>query len=225
MNWNNISRISSKFRNNVVFKKLRDFYVKHELLQHKFERIFFTRGFGGDESVSGSGSSLSVTQNIRTFLTEVIKKYEIGSILDAPCGDLNWIHTLDLKIPYIGVDIVRPLIAENKLKYASRDMKFMVKNIVNDPLPKSDLILCRDCFIHLSEKNVIRCLKNLKESGSKYLITNTYPISKNEALGSKRFRQLNMNIEPFNFPEPIEKIAEQEGNKFACLWKLEDLLP
>ena len=48
------------------------------------------------------------TQNILEELPNVIKKYNIKSILDIPCGDFFWMKEHNFKdVNYIGADIVR----------------------------------------------------------------------------------------------------------------------
>ena len=45
----------------------------------------------------------------------VLEKLEIKSFLDIPCGDYNWISTVDkIGIQYIGRDIVAEIIESNK---------------------------------------------------------------------------------------------------------------
>lgn len=61
-----------------VFKRL--FKNPEEL----FSYYYRTNKWGNDESLSGPGSSLAATSNLRKFLPEIIKDYGIRSILDAP---------------------------------------------------------------------------------------------------------------------------------------------
>ncbi|MFC1841573.1 class I SAM-dependent methyltransferase [Candidatus Dependentiae bacterium] len=184
---------------------------------------------GGNETVSGSGSLLKNTNNIRECIPHIIKRYNITSILDIPCGDFNWMKAVDLEgVQYIGADIVLDLINKNQSLYGDSNKIFFHLDATKDPLPKADMILCRDLFLHIPIKEVMNCVVNFKKSGAKYLLVNTYlDETKNkdkETSGS--WRHLNLQIEPFNFPEPIEAIKEgvhSNYKKCLALWCLDDI--
>jgi hypothetical protein len=46
-------------------------------------------------------------------------------------------------------------------------------DLTRDPLPKVDLVLCRDCLVHLSFDDIYESLDNLRRSGSMLLLTTT----------------------------------------------------
>src|ERR1700690_4609194 len=74
------------------------------------ERIFLDafrdNRWGDAESISGPGSNLRVTEEIRKAIPELIADLGVRSILDIPCGDFNWMSRLDLGVDYTGADIV-----------------------------------------------------------------------------------------------------------------------
>ena len=150
--------------------------------------------------------------------------------MDAPCGDCFWISKINLDIEnYIGADIVAKLIEKNKKKYPQ--FTFYKLDIINDPLPKADVILCRDCLVHLTIKQIKTTLHNFKKSGARFLLTTTFTRNrKNNDIRTGDWRPLNFQMAPFNFPEPLEIIKEnntQGGKKFAdkslALWQIADL--
>ena len=47
-------------------------------------------------------------------------------------------------------------------------------DLVNDELPKVDLIFCRDCLFHLPNDMILKALENIYKSKSKYLLTTTF---------------------------------------------------
>ncbi len=182
------------------------------------------------ESVSGPGSTFEATRNIRAALPELLKKYRIRSILDIPCGDFNWMQLVEINgIEYTGADIVKKLIEKNNRQFASEKKKFQVLDLIEDPLPKADLIICRDGLVHLSDKEIKQAVKNIKKSGSKYLLTTSFTGKEfNPAKGATHWRPLNFRISPFGFPEPVLIIKENEteeqfSDKSLCLWKIHDL--
>lgn len=197
-------------------------------------------GFWGEiESVSGPGSTLQQTQAIRDGLEQLIKNFAIKSILDLPCGDFNWIKLVDLSSCfYIGCDIVKPMIETNIKQYSDTSHIFLCADATKDALPKTDLILCRDLLVHLSFSDIKKVLHNFKKSGAKYLLTTTFFVQRydtNSDIVSGGWRPLNLQNNPFNFPEPIvvinehctEKDCAQEGaiynDKSLALWNLNDI--
>ena len=78
----------------------------------RFSKIYDDNIWGSDESRSGKGSELKSTINIRTFLIDFIIKNKIKLLVDAPCGDFNWMKyvTRAVDVKYIGIDIVEKMI-------------------------------------------------------------------------------------------------------------------
>jgi hypothetical protein len=203
-------------------------------LKEKFTRIYGTNGFNGVESLSGTGSGSEQTKIILAELPLLFKRFGVKTLIDAPCGDLFWMgHLLtdsNILERYIGVDIVEELVEKNRERFANELISFEVKNIVEDVLPAGDLILCRDCLVHLTYADAKQAVRNFKASGSKYLLTTTYPhrIMNKDLVGV--WRCLNLQIMPFSFPTPLAIINEhctEVGGAFSdkslALWELKDL--
>jgi 2-polyprenyl-3-methyl-5-hydroxy-6-metoxy-1,4-benzoquinol methylase len=198
----------------------------------KFTKIFRNNSFLGRESKSGEGSGLSQTTVIRQEIPKLLKELRVKSLIDAPCGDLYWLKEIELPVEkYIGIDIVEELIDQNKKKYVNQQQSFMTIDIIEDEIPKADIILCRDCLVHLSFKQCIKVIKNFKKSGAIYVLTTTFTERlKNNDLGRGFWRTLNLEIPPFNFPRPIkiinENCSEYDGeysDKSLGLWLLKDI--
>ena len=198
-------------------------------IDYKFINIYYKRLWGNKESVSGPGSSLRQTSTIRKEIPILIKDLNIKSILDAPCGDFNWMSKVELNIDkYFGCDIVPQIIERNKKKYEDGIKKFKVLDITKNKLPKVDLILCRDCLVHLSNKRIFYTLRNFKLSKSKYLLTTIFTnTSKNRNIFTGSWRPINLQLKPFYFSKPIKLINEnyaQNNNKYSDkslgLWEL-----
>jgi 2-polyprenyl-3-methyl-5-hydroxy-6-metoxy-1,4-benzoquinol methylase len=122
-----------------------------------FKRIYEKNVWKSKESISGPGSTLKQTEKIRKKIPLLIKSKKIKSILDIPCGDFNWMNEIKidkLNVNYIGADVVEELVKKNKQKYKKDNINFLKLNLTKDELPKVDLILCRDCLIHFSYKNI-----------------------------------------------------------------------
>jgi len=195
-----------------------------------FTDIYKTNYWGSSESRSGLGSEFIQTKEIREKLPPLFKELGIISLLDIPCGDFNWLKEVNLSfLSYIGADIVDDVVISNIENYSQNNRKFIKLNILKDELPKVDLILCRDLFIHISFNDIFTSIANIKKSGSKYLLTTSYPSIKiNQDILSGQWHPLNLLIPPFSFIKPLrfidEKNSEKEvPNKHLLLWKIEDL--
>ena len=219
------------FRDTFIYKGLRRL-IKGSELQRRFTKIYEQNGFGGRESVSGPGSDLSQTAAVREALPGVLRQIGARSMLDAPCGDLFWMKQLQLDLDrYIGADIVATLIAENKRRFAGTKREFKVLDITRDPLPTVDVILCRDCLVHLPFAAITAALQNFKRSGSRYLLTTTFiERPDNSDIPAGFWRPLNLARAPFHFPPPelaIDERCTEDGGQYPdkrlSLWKIEQL--
>jgi len=193
-----------------------------------FSEIYRDNLWGDSESVSGRGSTLARTVAIRSALPELLRNIGAKSLLDAPCGDFNWMGLVDLgEIRYTGVDVVTELINRNRQLYGGPGKDFVVADVIRDQLAQSDAILCRDCFIHLSFKDIQRTLTNFKRSGSLFLLATTHiDIVENTDVRTGGWRNINLQSAPFNFPQPLELLVEDaELGKCLGLWKLSDIEP
>jgi len=195
-----------------------------------FTEVYKKHSWGG-VSLSGPGSDLEHTITLRKELPKLLHELRVTSILDIPCGDFNWLKELDLGfISYIGADIVDDLVVHNKEKYSAKNRKFEKINILNDKLPKVDLIFSRDLFVHFSNKDVQKAIKNIKESKSEFLLTTSFISKKeNKDIVTGEWRSINLLFPPFSFPKPIKIInenylkEEKYTDKSLLLWKVKDL--
>jgi hypothetical protein len=206
--------------------------VAHFDLKSKFTKIYEGNIFGGRESRSGEGSNLKQTNVIRREIPNLLAELHIETFLDAPCGDWHWMRATNLgAAKYIGVDIVTALIAQNMAQFCSNSVRFLCADLAKDVLPSADLILCRDCLVHVSFEDAFAILRNFRSTGARYLLTTTFSARKlNVDLDDRFWRPLNMQIAPFHFPAPLKIINEEctEGggnfrDKCLGLWELNRL--
>ena len=174
-------------------------------LSERFEEIYRRNHWGGSESVSGAGSTLEYTQNLRDGLPGLFKKFGIKTVFDAPCGDFNWMsHVVEANdISYVGGDIVEPLI--DSLKPREKDnIAFMVFDLSSDTFPKADLWLSRDCWFHLSYADLVKTLKGFVASDIPYVLTTSETSESqvvNRDIKSGDYRPMDLFAEPYGFPE------------------------
>jgi hypothetical protein len=72
-------------------------------------------------------------------------------------------------------------------------------------------------------------LKNIKTSGSKYLLTTTFPERrKNQSIVTGEWRPVNLSEHPFNLTVPLELVDDSYDSpnyydKQLGLWRISDL--
>ena len=183
--------------------------------------------------VSGPGSDPESLQikNLIVDLNKFIKDFQIKSILDMPCGDFVWMKKLvelnkDLK--YTGFDIVGEIIDYNNKKFSSNNIKFLKKDILNEPnFDGHDLIFVRDFFIHIPTDDILKNIYILAKSNIRFFATTQYqnnPFNKNIVIG--QHRKINLSIEPFNFPKPFMQIIDGNINdgRYLNIYKIDQIL-
>lgn len=199
--------------------------------EYVFTDICHRNKWGGKESVSGPGSGLRQTRAVRNGLPAICGDFEAHTMLDIPCGDFHWMKHVGLEsIDYIGADVVQDLIQKNH-QYETSNIHFRKLDLIEDKLPKVDLVFCRDCLVHLSYKDTFSALRNICASGSTYLLTTTFTSHRhNHDIATGEWRPLNLEVPPFSFPPPLKTINEEctEGDgayndKSLGLWRVADI--
>lgn len=194
-----------------------------------FTHHYANREWNSDESVSGPGSTLHYTENIRKELPCLVEALGVTRILDAPCGDFNWFKAIHWtrEILYLGGDIVPDLITQNQARHGHEQRHFTRLDITKDPLPEADLWLCRDCLFHLSNQDIRMALENFVRSRIPYLLTSTHTSCEvNEDIPTGSFRLLNLTLAPFHLPLPIQEMEDWiEGypERRLSLWSHDDV--
>jgi len=210
---------------------------KHKTYQGKpsqqvFTEIYQSNKWQSEESFSGSGSELIHSQAIREAFPELWEKYDIKKILDIPCGDFNWQQHLDWTgLEYFGGDIVEEIIQANQQKYTQSNIHFEAFNLLEDTLPKADVVLIRDTWVHFSLEDIFKSIHHLQKSSIKYLLSTTFTAQNiNLDITTGSWRPLNLEKTPFHFPKPLQLISEkstqsngQYPDKNLGLWRISDL--
>jgi hypothetical protein len=194
-------------------------------------------------SASGEGSKLGhETLTSLRILKETIQKYNISTMIDMPCGDVNWIfdsRATDSLQLYLGLDITEKVIAMNQIRFAHHSNKmFRHWDGVSCPLPKYqlfspddsstslapfELVHSRDVVQHLPLAAGLQFFCTIFQSGAKVLVTTTYIGRKNRNIDIGRFYHNNLSLEPFNFPKDgvtCELTHPQHEGDSTCVYDL-----
>jgi hypothetical protein len=169
------------------------------------------------KSASGTGSQLGYSSQVSLqVLQGAIRKFDVNTMIDLPCGDANWIFdsletdTLEL---YIGLDIVKRVVEETAARLAHHSNKiFRHWDGAKCPLPKIvygtversvDLVHARDVLQHLKLEQGIQFLCHVFQSGARVFVTTTFPRNgNNRAIQEGEFYLNDLSAAPFNLPAP-----------------------
>jgi len=189
---------------------------KHNKAEDRFTAIYENNYWRSDESISGSGSTLDYTENLRAKLPALFEKYNVKQVLDAPCGDYNWMGVVvdTTGIDYTGGDIVEPLVAQNQQNHGRNGVRFIHLDITKGPLPKADLMIVRDCLFHLSYSDILSFLQVFAASDIELLLTSSHVNDaanrfQNQDIQTGNFRDIDLFAAPFGFSQQVsDKIAD-----------------
>jgi len=197
-----------------------------EAFRHAYENNFW----GGAESPSGPGSGRQQTARLQRLLPELCGRLGVRTLLDLPSGDGHWMSEIALpRVDYIGGDLLPEIVARASARSPTR--RFLQLDLTVSQLPPADLLLCRDCLVHLSVEDIALALGNIRRAGITWLLTTTFPEEAvNRDIVTGDWRPINLERAPFGFPPPMaslwEGCTEQEGvfaDKSLALWRVADL--
>ena len=168
------------------------------------------------ETRCGVGSTMARTENVRAWLPWALVRHRVKRLLDAPCGDRNWMKRCYLPCAYVGVDHEAEHI--EKARKDGADVRLL--DIRSDPLPDADAILIRDFFQHLSAEDAELALLNMRTTKARLLFATCHGASFNTDCETGAFRFVNMRIEPFNLGDPIDWVEDGKAGRILGVWKL-----
>jgi hypothetical protein len=206
--------------------------LKTKSIEERFTAIYSENYWGNAESVSGAGSTLDYTANLRKHLPELFDSFLIKTVFDAPCGDFHWMRSVLTEHPvnYVGADIVKPLIEDLNTKYRNDTTSFVHLDITSQRFPAADVWICRDCLFHLSVEDTLKALRNFVDSNISYILTTTHKnkgFFKNKDIGTGDFRFIDLFEKPYYFTTAVlyrvNDYQEPEHPREMCLWSREQV--
>jgi glycosyltransferase involved in cell wall biosynthesis len=184
----------------------------------------------GDESDSGPGSQPAFTRQLQAQLPLLVRRLGVRRLLDVGCGDFNWMREIELELDmYIGVDVVFDVILTNRIRYAHPRRRFLMRDLMRDPLPGADLVLCRDVLIHFPNELLIDAMHALFATGARYMLATTFlEREENVDIELGEWRPTNLQLPPLSLPHPAALILETPSvpgyeDKRLALWNLDEL--
>ncbi|MBL4691845.1 MAG: hypothetical protein JKY92_00750 [Magnetovibrio sp.] len=192
-----------------------------------FTSIWKNNVWGNLETKSGPGSTRAKTDHIRPQLLDLFAELGIKTLVDAGCGDFNWMGDVATHLDhYRGVDIVASMIDElSQTHKGVHSLSFQQADVVKDILPKANAILVRDVLTHFSQDDVKAALEMFAKSGSTYLIATTHQGGKYQDIRTGDWFPMDLSQAPFKLLEPLNMIREGAAENPKCLgvWRLDEL--
>jgi SAM-dependent methyltransferase len=179
-----LNALTRSRQRNAARSKVRDFTL-NGTPQEIFAKIYAHKTWGesddlADQFCSGEGSHDPAVVDpyvnaISRFLSSFDRKLDV---VDLGCGDFSVGSKIrELCGRYTACDVVAPLIAFNKTKYASLNVDFRVLDLVNDPLPPGEVVFVRQVLQHLSNEHIRKLLPKIPANYRYLVLTEHLPAS------------------------------------------------
>jgi hypothetical protein len=201
--------------------------VRSEEALWAFRGIWADNRWGSAESRSGRGSELGTTECVRAELARWLAAHpEVRRLLDAPCGDFNWMRALSFphSVEYIGCDIVPELVEANSARHAAPGRRFEQLDIAAGPIPQADAWLCRDALTHLPFAAGTAVVQRFRESGIRWFLATTYPcVETGPDIAFGEWHFVNLGLPPFGLGPPSCLLADpaenNQDNRWLGVWE------
>ncbi|GAB2695540.1 class I SAM-dependent methyltransferase [Aliiglaciecola aliphaticivorans] len=120
-------------------------------------------------TLSGPGSEGHVLEKSIQLAKSVIENLDKKCVIDLGCGGFYFgRRIIENCHQYLGVDVSSEIIHLNQKNFPSVD--FIELDAANEPLPSCDLVVIRQVFQHLPNKDIVNIIENIKNTGCKELL-------------------------------------------------------
>jgi hypothetical protein len=132
-----------------------------------FTDIYASNRWGGRSGTFNSGDGSHQIAVVAPYVARLTAELrDIGAesmtVIDLGCGDYSVGRQLSPACGrYIGVDIVKALVAHDQATFGDYKVSFRHANIVEDPLPEGDVCFVRQVLQHLSNDQIAAVLPKL----------------------------------------------------------------
>lgn len=182
-----------------------------------FTKIYREKSWGPHD---GEGSLPENTKLYRQFLKDFMSENQIRSVVDIGCG--NWLSSklIDWStINYTGYDIVKSVIEDNNKKYSTPTIKFIHGDATQLDLPSADLLICKDVFSHLPNKDIVSILSQMPKFKNCLFVDDVDPTSLNATnsdLPCGKHRYIDLKAPPFMLKcQPLLVYTAKDATKMV----------
>jgi len=178
----------------------------------------------GQLFLSGQGSEAWAARAIADELPALLAGLGCRTLLDVGCGDWNWMQEVRLPCACIGIDIV-PEVIEADRRHERADVAFATGDAIQGPLPAADVVLCREVLFHLSFRDGLAALANIRASAGWLLATSDTEIWFTTDIATGDYRRINLERAPYRLPRPRAVIPDDRvcRGRVLALWATADL--
>lgn len=167
---------------------------------HVFDHIYSQKMW---RKGSGDGSTPENTEAYREFLQQFIREQGIRSIVDAGCGDWQFMRLVDLRgIDYLGIDVSEVVMRTTKA-HGREGVRFIEGDVRTVSLPAADLLVMKDVLQHWSADDILGFVPQLARFRF-CLFTNDLDRSRsgeiNRDISAGGYRSLDLTGRPFRLP-------------------------
>lgn len=164
------------------------------------------------------------SEALRSQITALLTRLGVHKLLEVGCGDFAWAQEIAPHVElYTGVDRDFDTILGDRIEHGGLRRRFLVRDVTRDPLPRADLVLCRNVLTRLGDDDVSRGLARIVRSGARYLLATAADGDADQPVGLHPTALRSPNA----MPAPVEVLpstadAGDRGDRLA-LWDLDDL--
>lgn len=127
-----------------------------------FTSIYSRGAWGEGTSASGPGSDPEISRPYVDLVQALIASEGIASVVDLGHGDWQmWPSEAFSDVDYQGFDVARGLSEAVTLQFGTANRRFEFGDCVTMRIPRAQLVLCKDVFMHLPDDDVSQVLRKL----------------------------------------------------------------
>lgn len=183
-------------------------------MREQFEAIYRSGGWSGKGS--GPGSDPKAAEPFLLMLSQTLQKLKPKRVLDLGCGDWQLFRNFSWPCAYHGIDVVRPVIAENQRLYQRDQITFHAICATEAYMEGFDLIIAKDLFQHLPFGAISKIVRSIRKP---FLFCGDMPTNRKGDIEPGEYRPIDLRGEPWNLKAAetiFFKSAPRE--KLACLF-------
>lgn len=136
------------------------------------------------------------------FLQKFLQDNQIQTVVELGCGDWKILSQIDWRnIRYTGFDLVPQIIKKNQEQYGNKEITFIKADFNRIDLPSADLLLCKDVFQYMSNKEILKTVKSFKKYKYCLILNEVDSISltsDNLDVKNGSFHTVDLSKPPFN---------------------------
>jgi hypothetical protein len=195
-------------------------YIQTVNVTDVFQSVYNNKEWGDYGGGSGIGSSDNFTESLIKSLPKLLIELNVNSFIDISCGSFSWMNKVvkymienNESFRYTGYDVACQLIDKHKdsYNYLFPFVDFKCIDVVTTRLPAADVIFARHTLSHWPYEFTYKFLRNVKSSGSKFLLVDSmginYPTNMNRRIFAGEFYLMDITKDPFQL-RPVKLIIE-----------------